>query len=232
MRKAGIKVKFVTNESSRTRASLHAKLTRLGFELELEDILTPAMAMMLIIREKKLRPHLLVHPNVMEDFAGVDISDPNSVVIGDLAEHITFHNLNEAFQVRIYLHFNPTSSITSIPISGFSKLHKISDRVKIKFKKKDIDLNFNGDLSCLLITDPSFQHNLYQQVSRHTRHHPTHHIQHHTVERQQEEEMKVIPTLNGSPVLGVLSDISGVLSESSAQGDGVAIEGSPEAILR
>ena len=44
--------------------------------------------------------------------------------------------------------------------------------------------------------------------------------------------MKVIPTLNGSSVLGVLSDISGVLSESSAQGDGVAIQGSPEAILR
>ena len=39
-------------------------------------------------------------------------------------------------------------------------------------------------------------------------------------------------SLNGSPVLGVLSDISGVLSESSAQGDGVAIAGSPEAILR
>ena len=39
-------------------------------------------------------------------------------------------------------------------------------------------------------------------------------------------------SLNGSPVLGVLSDISGVLSESSAQGDGVAIPGSPEAILR
>ena len=39
-------------------------------------------------------------------------------------------------------------------------------------------------------------------------------------------------SLNGSPVLGVLSDISGVLSESSAQGNGVAIAGSPEAILR
>ena len=93
-------MKFVTNESARTRASLHGKLTRLGFELELEDILTPAMAMMLIIREKKLRPHLLVHPNVMEDFAGVDVSDPNSVIMGDLAEHLTFTNLNEAFQVR------------------------------------------------------------------------------------------------------------------------------------
>ena len=39
-------------------------------------------------------------------------------------------------------------------------------------------------------------------------------------------------SLNGSAVLGVLSDISGVLSESSAQGDGVSIAGSPEAIVR
>ena len=58
---------------------------------------------------------------------------------------------------------------------------------------------------------------------------PTHHIQHYTDCRDwRQEEM----SLNGSPVLGVLSDISGVLSESSAQGDGVAIPGSSEAILR
>ena len=37
-------------------------------------------------------------------------------------------------------------------------------------------------------------------------------------------------SFKGSPVLGVLSDISGVLSESSAGGDGAAIRGSVEAI--
>ena len=63
-------------------------------------VLLATLAMMLIIKEKRLRPHLLVHPNVMEDFAGVDTSDLNSVIIGDMAEHFTFQNLNEAFQVR------------------------------------------------------------------------------------------------------------------------------------
>ena len=100
LREAGIKVRFLTNESARTRASLHQKLTRLGFVLDLEEIITPAMAMMLIIKENKLRPHLLVHPNVMEDFAEADSSNPNSVVIGDVAEHFTFQGLNQAFQVR------------------------------------------------------------------------------------------------------------------------------------
>ena len=93
-------VRFVTNESARTRASLHAKLTRLGFSMALEDILTPAMAMVTIIQQHNLRPHLLVHPHVMEDFSGVDTSDPNCVVIGDCAEHFTFAKLNDAFQVK------------------------------------------------------------------------------------------------------------------------------------
>ena len=99
LRAAAVRIKFVTNESARTRASLLGKLTRLGFELELEDLLTPAMAMMVLVREQKLRPHLLVHPNVMEDFAEADTADPNCVVIGDCAEHFTFGKLNEAFQV-------------------------------------------------------------------------------------------------------------------------------------
>ena len=99
LRAAGVRIKFVTNESARTRVSLLGKLTRLGFELVLEDLLTPAMAMMVLVREQKLRPHLLVHPNVMEDFAEADTADPNCVVIGDCAEHFTFEKLNEAFQV-------------------------------------------------------------------------------------------------------------------------------------
>ena len=57
------------------------------------------MAMMVLVREQKLRPHLLVHPNVMEDFAEADTADPNCVVIGDCAEHFTFEKLNDAFQV-------------------------------------------------------------------------------------------------------------------------------------
>ena len=54
---------------------------------------------MINIRDQNLRPHLLVHPNVMEDFSGVVTSDPNCVVIGDCAEHFTFSKLNDAFEV-------------------------------------------------------------------------------------------------------------------------------------
>jgi len=101
-RQAGIKVKFVTNESARTRAGLHAKLLRLGFDMPIEDILTPAMAMMQVIKEQSLRPYLLVHPNVLEDFSDAVTNDEaNCVVIGDCAEHFTFQKMNEAFQVLL-----------------------------------------------------------------------------------------------------------------------------------
>lgn len=98
---AGIKVKFVTNESARTRASLHAKLTRLGFNICIVDILTPALAMMVLIKQQQLRPHLLVNKNVMEDFQGVETSDPNCVVLGDAVEEFSYANLNRAFQVLV-----------------------------------------------------------------------------------------------------------------------------------
>ena len=39
-------------------------------------------------------------------------------------------------------------------------------------------------------------------------------------------------SLNGSGVKGVLLDITGVLAESSASGDGRAIEGSVQAVQR
>ena len=93
-------VKFVTNESARTRASLHAKLSRLGFKICIEDILTPALAMMVLIKEQQLRPHLLVNKNVMEDFVGVESSNPNCVVLGDAVEEFSYSNLNRAFQVE------------------------------------------------------------------------------------------------------------------------------------
>ena len=144
LRAADVRIKFVTNESARTRASLLGKLTRLGFELELEDLLTPAMAMMVLVSEQKLRPHLLVHPNVMEDFAEADTADPNCVVIGDCAEHFTFEKLNEAFQVGadaenifviqkmfLFIQVLLKSSTTPLYTLGKGKFYKEDDHLQL-----------------------------------------------------------------------------------------------------
>ena len=79
----------------------YRQLTRLGFSIRQEDILTPALAMVEILRERQLRPHLLVHEKVLGDFSGIETSDPNCVVIGDAADGFSFANLNRAFQVLL-----------------------------------------------------------------------------------------------------------------------------------
>ena len=94
-------IKFVTNESARTRESLHGKLSRLGFSIDIDDILTPALAMVVILKENNLRPHLLVNKNVLGDFAEIETENPNCVVIGDAGEEFSFANLNKAFQVAV-----------------------------------------------------------------------------------------------------------------------------------
>jgi len=98
---AGIQVKFVTNESARTRGSLHAKLTRLGFTIKEEDILTPARAMVVVLRKQNLRPHLLVHKNVLEEFEEIEKDEPNCVVLGDAVDEFSYANLNTAFQILL-----------------------------------------------------------------------------------------------------------------------------------
>jgi len=123
---AGIKVKFVTNESARTRASLHAKLTRLGYIINMEDILTPALAMVVLLKEQQLRPHLLVHTNVMEDFGGIETEDPNCVVLGDAMDEFSYTNLNTAFQVLL--------KSNSMPLFSLGKG---------KFYKEDTGLNLD-----------------------------------------------------------------------------------------
>jgi len=152
LREAGVKIKFVTNESARTRLSLHAKLTRLGFSINVEDILTPAMAMMILIREQNLRPHLLVHPDVLADFGLASTVDPNCVVIGDCAQHFTFDKLNEAFQVLV------KSSSTPLFSLGKGKFYREDKDLQLDVGPFAAALEFASERKAVICgkPDPSF----------------------------------------------------------------------------
>ena len=58
------------------------------------------MAMAKLAKELGLRPHLLVHPNVVTEFAGVQLNsdDPNCVVLGDATSQFTYENMNKVQQ--------------------------------------------------------------------------------------------------------------------------------------
>jgi phospholysine phosphohistidine inorganic pyrophosphate phosphatase len=98
LRSAGMPIRFCTNESSLTRKNLADKLRRLGFkDLSEEEIFSPLPAVLAELKRRQLRPHLLVHPDALPDFEGLDCSDPNAVVVGDAANYFTYDRLNESF---------------------------------------------------------------------------------------------------------------------------------------
>jgi len=95
----GVQIKYVTNESQCTRSQLHAKLKRLGFTMSEDSIMPPAFAAREFIKKNNLRPHLLVHPNVLPDFQDLNKDDPNCVVLGDAVDLFNYENINTVFRM-------------------------------------------------------------------------------------------------------------------------------------
>lgn len=101
LREAGLTIRFLTNETQMTRRKLAASLIDLGFCLQERDIIPPCPALVTLLKRENMRPHLLVHPDILPEFDGIDKSNPNCVVVSDAADNFTYENLNEAFRVLI-----------------------------------------------------------------------------------------------------------------------------------
>jgi len=102
LRGAGLAVRFLTNSTRTPRRALIKRLTGLGFEVAPGEVFTPAIA----ARERLIRvgqvPHLLIHPDLAEDFREVPSGETaTAVVVGDAGAHFTYDRLNTAFRVLI-----------------------------------------------------------------------------------------------------------------------------------
>jgi HAD superfamily hydrolase (TIGR01458 family) len=98
LERAGLKVRFVTNTSRKTRQMLHDDLIRMGFAMPIGHIFTGALAVRRYLEEHRLRPFLLVHQNLMEEFADLAGEDPDAVVVGYAADNFSYRNMNQAFR--------------------------------------------------------------------------------------------------------------------------------------
>jgi len=103
LNESGFKVRFCTNETTMTRQSLVQQLRDLGFTIDESHVFPPVPAMCQVLKERNLRPHLLVHKDALPDFDSVDCSNPNCVVIGDATDQFSYENLNTAFQCLMKL---------------------------------------------------------------------------------------------------------------------------------
>jgi HAD superfamily hydrolase (TIGR01458 family) len=101
LRAAGLPLRLVTNASRWPKQVLLDHLRRLGFDVSGEEVFTATEALIAHLVRDRLRPFLLVHPNLDEEFEALDRERPNAVVVGDAADRFTYQRLNAAFRLLI-----------------------------------------------------------------------------------------------------------------------------------
>ncbi|KAF4081842.1 hypothetical protein AMELA_G00144960 [Ameiurus melas] len=99
LRRAKVAIKFVTNTTQECKRTLLQRLRRLSFDIEEREIFTSLTAARNLLELKDVRPLLLVEDSAREDFAGIETTDPNAVVIGLAPGHFNYEMLNKAFRL-------------------------------------------------------------------------------------------------------------------------------------
>jgi HAD superfamily hydrolase (TIGR01458 family) len=97
-------VRLVTNTTSRPRRAVLEHLLELGFEVTLEEVLTPAAMAVRHCNERKYRSvAVLVADGLREDLAPLEHAGQgqpvDAVILGDLGEGFTAAVLNETFRL-------------------------------------------------------------------------------------------------------------------------------------
>ena len=102
LRDRGLGLRFATNTTSRPRRGILERLRRLGFDVEPQELVTPAA---LAVRHCAERGHgnvaLVMNDELREDFADLDAPGAgpvDAVVVGDCGEDFDFALLNGAFR--------------------------------------------------------------------------------------------------------------------------------------
>ncbi|MEJ2435944.1 MAG: TIGR01458 family HAD-type hydrolase [Pseudolabrys sp.] len=98
---AGLPVRYITNTTRSTRREIVARLAAMDLRIPPEEVFTAPLAARRLIEERGLRPLLLVHSGLEEEFAGLDTGRPDAVLVGDAGEAFTYARLNEAFHLLI-----------------------------------------------------------------------------------------------------------------------------------
>lgn len=152
--RSGMKVRFVTNTSQRSRADLLQHLQRLGFAVEREQLFTAIDAARQWLRQRSLRPHCLVHRNIVGEFADFDQHDPNAVLIADAAEGFTYDNLNEVF--RLCIDGAPLLGI------GYNRYYKVGDQLKLDAGAFIRAIEFAAGVNATIVGKPGVE--FFRQV--------------------------------------------------------------------
>jgi HAD superfamily hydrolase (TIGR01458 family) len=101
LRKAGLAIRFVTNTTRKSKRQVLARLAALSFQIADGELFTPAAAVCEWLEHNGHAPHLLIHPDLEEDFADCSREGPLAVVMGDAGHDFTYDRLNAAFRLLL-----------------------------------------------------------------------------------------------------------------------------------
>ncbi len=93
-----IPIRFLTNTTRKPKRLIVERLNQFGFAVEANEVMTPSQAACDWLNQNGYSPHLLVHPDLTEDFDRVIKGKPVAVVLGDAGPSFNFENLNAAFR--------------------------------------------------------------------------------------------------------------------------------------
>ncbi|HXW98702.1 MAG TPA: TIGR01458 family HAD-type hydrolase [Methanomicrobiales archaeon] len=103
LRRRGYPVRFLSNSTRRSRASVADRLRGMGFPAEDGEILTPSVAAAAMLRKEGKSAFLLTMGDASRDFedAGVRLNEerPDAVVVGDAGDRFTYNLLNRAMRM-------------------------------------------------------------------------------------------------------------------------------------
>lgn len=92
-------LRFVTNTATQNARQILARLHRMGFDVAPDELITAPLAAKRYVQEQGLRPLCILHRSLHEDFADIDQSSPNAVLLGDAQEGLSYEALNQAFRL-------------------------------------------------------------------------------------------------------------------------------------
>lgn len=98
-REQGLVLRFVTNTATRSSENLLRKLQDLKIQVSREELFTAPIAALAYCLQRGLRPYCLVHPAIIAEFAALDQRSPDSVILGDARDDLTYAALNRAFRL-------------------------------------------------------------------------------------------------------------------------------------
>ncbi len=102
LRDGGRHFRLISNSNVRSRRQIADELTELGISANPREIFTPSSAVAQLIGNfSGLKCYFLLSEDVMEEFAGIEVSDtnPDYVVMGDIGPGMNYDLLNKAFKL-------------------------------------------------------------------------------------------------------------------------------------